>query len=208
MLRRITSYTAASINVAASETIKVPITWELSFVQDSADLNYVDDVVPHKLWKRFKCLSGLVGVMDGKLSVFVMNCAPSKQHLHKGIPITTLSTVVETEVSAQQELRTLEKLKEMALMPGLSSVKQGEVCKLLMQHKAALSTGDKDAGQAGVTAHRIELYDDTPIYQRPQRFPALMNEAIEQSERNFSSWILLNQVHFPGHCKWYQFEKR
>lgn len=136
VLRRLTCYTAASINVAANETVEDPITWELSIIHNSvdcSDLLYIEDVVPPKIWKQFKCLSGLVGVKVGRLSVLVMNCVPSKQHLPKKITISNLSTVVETEVSEQQELWTLEKLQEMVPIPSLCSVQKDEVYKLLMQ---------------------------------------------------------------------------
>lgn len=38
---------------------------------------------------------------------------------------------------------------------------------LLESHRAAFSIGDQDIGRVGITKQRIELLDDTPIYQKP-----------------------------------------
>ena len=51
---------------------------------------------------------------------------------------------------------------------------------MLVKRAAAFSTGDEDIGCAGLTKHRIELYDTTPIRQKPRRFPAPVTEEIER----------------------------
>ena len=49
---------------------------------------------------------------------------------------------------------------------------------LLLNCSAVLSAGDQDVGKAKLPAHHIELYDNTPIYRRPRRFPAPVAEEI------------------------------
>ena len=46
--------------------------------------------------------------------------------------------------------------------------------------KEVFSRNPDDIGCAGVTKHRIELYDDTPIRQKPRRFPEPVAREIER----------------------------
>ena len=54
-----------------------------------------------------------------------------------------------------------------------------QVQRVLWEVRDVMSVGDEDIGHAGVTANHIELYHDTPIYQRHCRFPAPIAEEIE-----------------------------
>ena len=62
----------------------------------------------------------------------------------------------------------------------------------------AFSQGDNDIGKASVTAHRIELYDTTPIYQRPRRFP---EPIIQQLEQQCKELHLLDIIE-PSNSPW------
>jgi hypothetical protein len=49
------------------------------------------------------------------------------------------------------------------------------------------STGDTDVGLAGVTKHQIRLTNETPIYQRPRRFPQPIADEIERQCKELNS---------------------
>lgn len=52
---------------------------------------------------------------------------------------------------------------------------------VMLENQRVLNRGDYDVGHAvGVTAHRIELNNDSPIYQRTRRFLAPITEKIER----------------------------
>lgn len=64
--------------------------------------------------------------------------------------------------------------------PGLLLTEADSVEGMLLRCKSAISDGDHDIGCAGVTQHRIELLDSTPIRQRPRRFPEPIDKEIER----------------------------
>lgn len=51
---------------------------------------------------------------------------------------------------------------------------------MMQQFKSVFSSGESDIGHASVTNHKIRLTDQTPIYQRPRRFPRPINDEIER----------------------------
>ena len=50
---------------------------------------------------------------------------------------------------------------------------------IVEEQREVFSHADEDVGQLGLTQHRIELLDDTPIYIKPRRFPEPVSEEIE-----------------------------
>ena len=66
-----------------------------------------------------------------------------------------------------------------AVLDHLNIEEKEKVTALLKKCAAAFSKGDDDIGCAGVTEHMIELYDNTPIRQKPRRFPEPISRAIE-----------------------------
>ena len=64
--------------------------------------------------------------------------------------------------------------------PNLSSSQRELVDALLLEHDGVFSKGETDMGCLGTEGHRIELYDDTPIYQKARRFPEVVNVEIEK----------------------------
>ena len=51
---------------------------------------------------------------------------------------------------------------------------------MLDGHLDVFSTGEEDIGHAAVSSHKIELYDYTPIRQRPRSFPEPVTTEIEK----------------------------
>ena len=62
----------------------------------------------------------------------------------------------------------------------LSMEQKEQLVEILMKHQKTLSEGDGDIGKAAITAHRMELYNESPISQKPRRFPEPVAEAIEE----------------------------
>ena len=75
---------------------------------------------------------------------------------------------------------TKQRIEEENPLDDLSVLQRAKVWEMLTRCRLCLSTGSKDIGQASVTAHKISLYDKTPIYQRPRRFPEPVNIEIER----------------------------
>ena len=65
----------------------------------------------------------------------------------------------------------------------LSHPQRVKVLDMIKCHGRVFSAGESDIGRASVTEHQIILNDDTPIYQRPRRFPQPINDEIDRQCR-------------------------
>ena len=135
------------------------------------DENYC--VMPGILDREF--MSVLVSSSNGQLAV-----------IPKGQTIGTVSSLIELdemsddEVDGEQEGWTEQQVQEATDLYHLDYDQQGEVRRLIRSYQQVLSRGDNDLGKAMVEPHKIVLYDDTPVYRRPNRYPDPVNEALEQ----------------------------
>ncbi|XP_066949330.1 uncharacterized protein [Macrobrachium rosenbergii] len=83
-----------------------------------------------------------------------------------------------TEEWSKEKLREKVRLNEK-----LSEKEKEQVYELLWERKGVLSQGDEDFGTARLPEFRIQLTDETLIYQRPRHFKApVMREIEEQCE--------------------------
>ena len=73
--------------------------------------------------------------------------------------------------------------KEIILKENLSDDEKVSVRRLIKKHIPVLSQGSQDIRCANMAKFRIELYDDTPIYQRVRRFPEPVTQKIEEHVR-------------------------
>ena len=71
-------------------------------------------------------------------------------------------------------------------LPDLELEQQTAVLTMLQKYKHVFSSGDRDVGLANVTEHTMNLTNDTPIYQRPRRFPPPIADEIERQCQELS----------------------
>mgnify|MGYP000297764705 CR=1 FL=1 len=128
---------------------------------------------------------GVLTVSEDPLFLLIYKAAGRHSHekLQPGRVIGTLATLVECEVPEVEvslsSAGTSAVIDE-AAVDHLCVEEKGEVTNLLKKCASAFSKGDEDIGCAGVTEHMIELYDDTPIRQKPRRFPEPVSREIER----------------------------
>ena len=125
--------------------------------------------------------------------------------LQRGDILGTLSTVLsppvpelggEVDVAASGDPAPA---KIMHAIPDHLTIAEKEVVvHLLEEQKDVFSFCDEDIGQLGLTRHRIELLDDTPIYQKPRRFPEPVSEEIEAQCRE----LHLLDIIEPSRSSW------
>ena len=82
-----------------------------------------------------------------------------------------MRTVEDIRGSDRDDKAHLENL--IVLDEGLDVDQRLEVSNMLMddQWREVFSSNAKEIGRLTVGSHRIELLDETPIYQKPRRFP-------------------------------------
>ena len=72
-----------------------------------------------------------------------------------------------------------EAISELSLAEDVSPEQQDAFRQMLRNHLPVISTGDDDVGECSSTPIRIQLYDETPIYQRVRRFSSPITDAVE-----------------------------
>ena len=97
-----------------------------------------------------------------------------KETIKENAIVGRVSTIIPIEEEEQmEEFKDWTKsrmISEVNLGDDLNEEQKSEVYKILIDVKEALSRSDTDIGIAKVIPHRIELTDNTPIWQKPSHF--------------------------------------
>ena len=137
-------------------------------------------------------IPGEIDVCEGQLKVLLSRefvSKPEVKVLHKNTQVGTLATFVD--VTAIETTDVPGNVIEELDLAHLGTTEAEKVRAVFREHVGVISTGDIDIGCAGVTEHRIELYDETPIRQRPRRFPGpVVDEVERQCEELLSKDII------------------
>ena len=105
--------------------------------------------------------------------------------------IGSVSSVLQLpSIDDEEEHGKLESCDEVISkikLPDLAPEKQSRISLMCKDHVDVFSRGDFDVGAATVTEHHIKLTDETPIYQRPRRFPRPVADEIERQVQTLNS---------------------
>ena len=183
VLRSVPCFAASTVKIRAGTTETVPVTWTPPLASEEQLLLF--DGSQSGCKKNLGGITGIVQAVSGAANLLFSADARQSGTIKKGAFIFTLEAVVtlpDDDVQLGSSARwTRTALQEASKLNGeLTGHQQDEVHQILWELRDVMSTGDDDVGHAGVTAHRIELYHDTPIYQRPRRFPPPIAEEIER----------------------------
>lgn len=144
-------------------------------------------------------LTALPGLVESEnLSVVVCNNENKIKSFKSNCIVGELSTVIELPSSTDNSKLTPSEVKDRIDIGHLNSAMQHDICELVSSCSGVLSAGDSDIGLAAVTVHEINLYNDTPIYQRPRRFPEPIAREIEEQCRELHSLDIIE----PSNSSW------
>ena len=126
-----------------------------------------------------------------------------------GEKIGTISTIISVEDSgsfpvniANREEFNQDTLKNnLDLGQQLTVEQKDEVINLLNEHRSVISQGDDDVGRIDVGSFEIKLYDYTPIYHRPRRFPDPIANEIEQECEKLRAQDIIEPSLSPYNCR-------
>ena len=108
----------------------------------------------------------------------------SKERLKAGDIVGRVSYMVEADLPPTVQVNLAESSLPDSVtgadLDHLDEDQRKEVLQMMKTCSEVFSRGDDDIGCAGVTKHKIELYDDTPIHQKPRRFPDPVNRELER----------------------------
>ena len=183
-----TVYRSLSVSVSQntvvpySSTVFVPIQFPSDVTPDPSHEFYFDGMV---LSPYMAGEPGVLSVGSSQLGVLLCKVAGSfsSEKLLCGRKIATLSSVIVTEPTdyvvniAYPGSDTC--IFDSVDLSHLCTDERSKVLDLMRSKVAAFSQGEEDVGCAGVTQHNIELYDDTPIRQKPRRFPEPVARELE-----------------------------
>ena len=171
-------------------------------LSSSTPIMYFDGEVEAGRNKHF--VVGEEGIMsfDEAHQVMLFNNSNKVRKIQKGDIVGKCSTVIELREDSIPQVCTMSSLnciensnepgiednqwnlekvcKEIVLSDTFSTSEKDQIHDMLMRQNEVLSLGDDDVGLALKGEYRIELYDNTPIYQKMRRFPEPVTRAIEQ----------------------------
>ena len=186
LLRKIPCVLAQNTELEGNDEITIPVAFDSkcfvnSVATSMSESLFLYETKPQKgTIKDLVFHSGIVHVDN--MRVLVANKSDSGRKLKKGAIVGVLSTVAV--VSAEELPKgcwTREELeKEVQLGEQLWPDQKETIWQMIFSCSSILSTGSSDVGKASVTAHTIRLHDDTPIYQRPRRFPEPISAELEK----------------------------
>ena len=180
-------YAAQSCYISKGESTRVPVNFELyGDTSCGTETMFYDGHFKHKL------LRGIDGIFErGCFSHFVSidnvgGQVGSVVGVKRGDCLGRVSTVIEMDDSREREEEeeatwSVEEIcKEVKLGKDLHEDERTQVINMLVRTQNALSKDDNDIGLANVTPHCIELSNNTPIWQKPRRFPDPVAKEIER----------------------------
>ena len=139
---------------------------------------------------ELQAFPGVFSCSNDNINILLVNNGLVSERLCEGELIGTVTSLLDSSLldhCSNRELltavpTTLRKLTvaDVAIPDRLSHYERNQVMSLLERRDDLFSQCDDEVGCLGVTHHRIELYDYTPIYQRPRRFPEVVNQEIEK----------------------------
>ena len=199
VLKQIVDCTVISdIKISGKTFTTVPVTWncmrkncdcstcdqECNFYFNSDDLSdFIDG----------ETFSGIVN-KDNHTVLLKLNIENQSMTLKAGQKLGNVYQLppvpIEAEVNLQcfaeedeehTENWTIEKLQEvLQIGPNVNNKEREEITNMILDQSEVLCSSDSDIGRTSLTAHRIELYDYTPIRQRPRRLPEPIANAVEE----------------------------
>jgi hypothetical protein len=132
-------------------------------------------------------------------SILVTNDANHEVVLPKGVIVGVVRSSVEIlgdPPSVESEGIPFDSCS-VADLSHLSEGLQSQVGELLSRFRQVFSTSDSDIGRMNVPPHKIELYDSTPIYQSPRRFPSPISAEIEKQCRGLQELGIIEESASP-----------
>ena len=189
------------IKVSNDDLQKVPVTPEIDvshYKCDYCDLCngnlpndfYYDGEVSPAISKYLVGYCGIVGAAITEVLVcqyesgICNKCTVKKGDLlgfiDSIVEIKDFVNTVEVNVAQSESEWTALRIKnEIKFSDEMTSKEMEQAYNMLLARRGVMSIGNSDVGFAAVTSHKIELYDTTPIRQRPRQFPEPVSKQIE-----------------------------
>lgn len=180
-VRNIICTVASSVHLPPLTTTEVFLNLPTLSRNNNYDILLIEDHVSRKMRSRVSCLPGVMNSGDSKVRVLLSNCSDSNVHLKYGTAVGTARSVVNMvdTMTAQSVQPNVSKIVENVDLKHLNDGEATRVRELLTDFSAIFHDDDNNFEASLLAEHKIELLNDTPIYQRPRRLPGPAAEEIE-----------------------------
>ena len=175
--------------------IEVELPTECSQVINSDDM-YFDPLVTVEGDIHLSAV--ILSISDRRFQLLGSRGYKAKSHEYmfkKGTLVGYLSTIVDVTVAEEMEGESV--LVEELDLSHLGEMDRQKVKSMLLSKKQIISTNDMDIGCAGVTKHKIVLYDNTPIRQNKRRYPPPVVDEIERQCEELLSMDIIEYSKSP-----------
>ena len=193
IFKKLPCYAASAVSIPAETTMELKVAWTFPLPSDhecggDQDLFFIDEEDSHGYRQLY---GGFVDAHEQVATVLVTNHGVTVDVVRPGEILGYIYSVVEVlpETSGEVKVVTAVDMDEeeedslgtqLELGDHLSEEQKDLVKAMLKAEGEFLSLTDADIGCLKGPSHRIELIDETPIYQRPRRFPESVTQEIEE----------------------------
>ena len=175
-------YLTNAIKLVPGSVHKVNVRLDSADLDDSSMLVYTDSGLDSNLSDGVR---GYTGITDKRSKHIFMVASVESVTLKEGEKVGIVNSVLEID-DEDKPGETADVWEGHVHLSQLESLEQTKVFDMLGRHQKVFSTNENDIGLAGVTSHNIKITDDTPIYQRPRRFPQPITDEIEKQCRELT----------------------
>ena len=195
MFCSIPCFSAANLNVEQGKVCNLPIQKLNLPIDCDHMLLFTDD---NKSGVHNDRLSGFSGISNVDTKFVLISAKESSVTIKENDNVGVFNSVLQLPDidSHSTDVPDTNPLNHVSL-PELDVNRQAEVLTMLEKYKPVFSASDKDVGLASVTSHVIRLTDDTPIFQRPRRFPQPIAEEIERQCQELNSLDIIEPSSSP-----------
>ena len=183
ILRNIPVYAGCDVHVARSQTVSVPIYIKALTPNHDRNTDYYlsPNEINSKKDEYVYAEERVIQFQNGK-SVILMHKEPygfkDVDIIRANDQVGVISTIIDLEVNIIHE--PVNDIINELDVGDLEKEDLDAVLSMFSERELAFSKSDLDIGCAGVTSHKIVLHDDTPIRQKPRRFPDPVNKELER----------------------------
>ena len=215
LFNQIPCYSASNTVIRPGQSKQVAVSWTL--VRDAVrpcdshcPLEYSSLVMFDELSggnEELQAFPGVFSCASDSTNIIITNNGSVPERVMEGEMVGTITSLLDASLLerglegqiATATAATVTPLtgSEIVIPDHLSSSEKMQVMSLLNRRSDIFSRGDDEVGCLGVGHHRIELCDYTPIYQRPRRFPEVVNQEIEKQCRELELMDIIEPSSSP-----------
>ena len=157
-----------------------------SIPQNATTMYLYEGPLGRKLEKYAQEVAGIFDIENP--FIYIKMVVPGSRIVRIGDNVGTISTVVSVDTPEGLPINVVQEdgiplnqnADKINVGDQLTPEQRIEVFQLLNDHQGVISKGEDDVGRIDVGSLNIQLYDHTPVYHRPRRFPDPLAAEIER----------------------------